>query len=75
MKYFNVTFCKKYSLFSTTATYMQLNLKDDFPTILYYVLPTLKSGQMNLLKLLSNPVSIYFLEVIEIPEDQCVKSV
>ena len=29
---------------------------------------------MNLLKSLSNPVSIYFLEVMEIPEDQCVKS-
>ena len=29
---------------------------------------------MNLLKSLSNPVSIYFLEVMETPEDQCVKS-
>ena len=30
---------------------------------------------MNLLKSLSNSVSIYFLEVMETPEDQCVKSV
>ena len=29
---------------------------------------------MNLLKSLSNPVSIYFLEGMETPEDQCVKS-
>ena len=30
---------------------------------------------MNLLKSLSNPISIYFLQVMEPPEDQCVKSV
>ena len=30
---------------------------------------------MNLLKSLSNAVSIYFLKVMKIPEDQCVKSV
>ena len=30
---------------------------------------------MNLLKYFSNPVSIYFLEVMESPEDQCVESV
>ena len=30
---------------------------------------------MNLLNFLSNPVNIYFLEVMEAPEDQFVKSV
>ena len=30
---------------------------------------------MKLFKSLSNPVSIYFLEVMETSEDQCVKSV
>ena len=30
---------------------------------------------MNLLKSLSNPISICFLEFMETPEDQCVKSV
>ena len=29
---------------------------------------------MNLLKSLSNTVSIYLIEIMETPEDQCVKS-
>ena len=52
---------------------MQLNLKDAFSCkfvylylykyILYYVLFSLKSPGINLLKSLSNPTGIYFLEV------------